>query len=184
MSVVFFESDRLWYRPPERMDAERMQRWVNDPEVRRNLLRRLPISLGAELAWVDGVSLPVGTSAPDKLPLLFGLKGEADPIGSAGLFAFDWITRAAEWGLIIGEPDNWNKGYGREVARAFLRYGFAELNLNRIMLRVNATNTGGIKAYEAAGFVREGALRQAAFIEGAHQDVLIMSVLRVDWTES
>jgi len=34
---------------------------------------------------VLGVSLPVGTSAPDKLPLLFGLKGEADPIGSAGL---------------------------------------------------------------------------------------------------
>jgi RimJ/RimL family protein N-acetyltransferase len=56
------------------------------------------------------------------------------------------------------------------------------LNLNRIFLRVDADNSGGIRAYEKAGFIHEARLRQAGFRDGDYRDELIMSVLRSEWT--
>jgi RimJ/RimL family protein N-acetyltransferase len=63
-----------------------------------------------------------------------------------------------------------------------LQYGFGTLNLNRIFLRVDAENLGGIRAYEKAGFIHEARLREADFRDGRYSDDLIMSVLRSDWT--
>jgi len=48
------------------------------------------------------------------------------------------------------------------------RYGFEELNLNRIWLRVYDTNPRARKAYEKAGFVYEGTLRQAEYKHGRY----------------
>ena len=69
------------------------------------------------------------------------------------------------------------------VNRQVLARGFAELGLNRIMLTVSEPNQGGVKAYERAGFRREGRLRQACFRNGAFHDKLMMSVLREEWSE-
>ena len=54
----------------------------------------------------------------------------------------------------------------REVMGLLLRHGFGTLNLNRIFLRVDAENLGGIRAYEKAGFIHEARLRQAGFPRG------------------
>ena len=85
-------------------------------------------------------------------------------------------------GLFIGDKSCWNKGYGTEVMRLLLQHGFGTLNLNRIFLRVDTENLGGIRAYEKAGFVQEARLRQADYREGRYCDDLIMSVLRSEWT--
>ncbi len=76
-------------------------------------------------------------------------------IGNCGFFDINWRIRSAEVGLFIGEKSCWNKGYGTEVMRLLLQHGFGTLNLNRIFLRVDAENLGGIRAYEKAGFIQE-----------------------------
>jgi RimJ/RimL family protein N-acetyltransferase len=48
---------------------------------------------------------------------------------------------------------------------------------------VYETNLGGIRAYEKAGFVHEGRMRQAEYRAGRYLDVLLMSVLRSDYIE-
>jgi RimJ/RimL family protein N-acetyltransferase len=65
--------------------------------------------------------------------------------------------------------------------RLLLRHGFATLNLNRIFLRVDAENLGGIRAYQKAGFIQEACLREADFREGKYCAELIMSVLHSEW---
>jgi RimJ/RimL family protein N-acetyltransferase len=50
-------------------------------------------------------------------------------------------------------------------------------------LRVFETNPRAIHAYEKAGFVLEGRLRQAHWIDGKFVDVLVMSIIRSDWHE-
>jgi RimJ/RimL family protein N-acetyltransferase len=62
-----------------------------------------------------------------------------------------------------------------------LKHGFEDLNLNRIYLQVFAENLRGIKAYLAAGFVKEGILRQAMYKNGKYNDIVLMSVLHIDW---
>jgi RimJ/RimL family protein N-acetyltransferase len=50
-------------------------------------------------------------------------------------------------------------------------------------LQVYEHNIRGIKAYEHAGFVHEGRLRQDVFKEGVYRDVLIMAVIRPEWQD-
>jgi RimJ/RimL family protein N-acetyltransferase len=180
--TVFFSSQRLWFRAPELADVARVATWINDPRIRRHLATRVfPFALHAEEEWIKRVNTDPTQAGGDRVVLLFGPQGSETPIGSTGFHGLNWIARRAEWGILIGEPEHWNQGYGREVARRMLQYAFEELNLNRVELRVNSANLAGIKAYEAAGFVREGTLRQAAWVEGRHEDILVMSVLRQEW---
>lgn len=179
--TVFFESPRLWYRAPEPEDTARVTDWINDPRIRKHLASRVfPLTQQAEREWLLRANVDPRQSAAEHVILLFGLRGSADPIGSTG-FGINWIVRRAEWGILIGDPANWNQRFGREAARRMLQYAFEELNLNRVELRVHTGNIAGIKAYEAAGFVREGTLRQAAWTDGRFDDVHVMSVLREEW---
>ena len=104
-------------------------------------------------------------------------------IGNSGFFNIDWRNRGAELGIVIGDKAYWNKGYGTEVMRLLLHHGFTTLNLHRIFLRVFEGNPRAIRAYEKAGFVHEGRMRQAEFRDGKYLDVLLMSVLRPEWQE-
>jgi RimJ/RimL family protein N-acetyltransferase len=65
--------------------------------------------------------------------------------------------------------------------RLLLALGFDTLNLNRISLRVDEANKGGIRAYEKAGFIHEGRFREGTFQNGKYRDMLLMSVLRAEW---
>ncbi len=182
--TVFFSSQRLWFRAPEVADVPRVTTWINDPRVRKHLATRVfPFAQHAEEEWLKRANADPTQAVGDRVVLLFGPHGADAPIGSTGFHGLNWIARRAEWGILIGDPEHWNQGHGREVARRMLQYAFEELNLNRVELRVNAANPAGIKAYEAAGFVREGTLRQAAWVDGRHEDILMMSVLRQEWTK-
>ena len=64
-----------------------------------------------------------------------------------------------------------------------LRFGFNELNLNRIFLRVYETNPRGIRSYEKAGFKMEGRLRQDRYMDGNFIDVFLMGVVRSEWKD-
>ena len=48
-------------------------------------------------------------------------------------------------------------------------------------LQTLASNEAALRAYRAVGFVEEGRLREAAWVEGAYDDVVLMAVLRRDW---
>lgn len=39
----------------------------------------------------------------------------------------------------------------------------------------------GLRCYRAVGFVEEGRLREAAWVEGGYEDMVVMSVLRSEW---
>jgi RimJ/RimL family protein N-acetyltransferase len=171
--------ERIRLRAPEREDLPRFVAWLNDPEVRENILLYLPMSLVAEERWFEEM-----LSRPDpEHPMVIEIReGEGwEPIGNCGMLNLDWRNRSAELGIFIGEKSLWNHGYGTEAMRLLLQHGFNTLNLNRMFLRVFETNLRGIRAYEKAGFVHEGRARQAQYQDGRYVDVLWMSVLRSEW---
>ena len=174
-------SKRLRLRAAERADLPLFVRWLNDPEVRQNLALYLPMSQASEEQWFESML----KSPPAEHVLVIEVRqpdGESwQPIGNCSLMDIDWHNRKAEFGIFIGEKSMWNQGYGTETARLILKHGFDTLNLNRISLQVFATNPRAIRAYEKAGFVLEGRLRQAEFIDGQYVDMLLMSVLRSEW---
>ena len=174
-------SKRLRLRSAERTDIPRFVTWLNDPEVRQYLLLSYPLSQAFEEKWFE--SMIAQGMAEQVLVIERKLGEDYEPIGNTSFMHVDWVSRSAEIGIFIGEKKVWSQGYGREGMRLMLRHGFNHMNLNRIFLRVIEHNLRGIKAYEHAGFVHEGRLRQDVFREGTYRDVLVMSVLKQEWQD-
>lgn len=114
----------------------------------------------------------------------FAIEVDGKLIGNIGLKYWSWnrLTGVSECGMPILEPDYLGKGYGREALNLLLEWAFVEQNWRRIWLEVLATNERAIRSYEACGFVEEGLLRQHDYYGGEYVDVMIMGLLRSDWS--
>lgn len=106
---------------------------------------------------------------------------ECKLIGFLELDGFNWLARDAWVGIGIGERDYQGRGYGTDAMRLALRFGFMELNLNRISLNVFEYNQRGIRCYEKAGFKLEGRERDSLERDGKRWDMLFMGILRSEW---
>ena len=104
-------------------------------------------------------------------------------VGRAAVFNVDNLARHAEIGLSL-LPEHQGRGYGRDVLRVLVGYGFRSRNLRRIHLQTLAGNVAALRAYAAVGFVEEGRLREHAWVEGAYDDVVLMGLLRRDWAQT
>jgi RimJ/RimL family protein N-acetyltransferase len=104
-------------------------------------------------------------------------------LGDIDLYVYNWTARDAFVGLGIGEREFWGKGYGTDVMKVILRYGFTEVNLKRVTLVVFEYNPRAICSYEKAGFRHEGRMRKALNKEGRRCDMLTMGILREEWME-
>jgi RimJ/RimL family protein N-acetyltransferase len=177
VSVIYGERVRL--RAAEREDVKRFCVWVNDPEVTRYLSLYLPMSTVDEENWFDSMTK---RDQSEKTLVIEARDGDGwKMIGNCGVFGIDPVNRLGELGIMIGEKNEWNKGYGAETMTLLLRHCFDTLNLNRAYLQVYAENARAKRSYENAGFVEEGRLRESVYKHGRYDDVIVMSVLRSEW---
>jgi RimJ/RimL family protein N-acetyltransferase len=176
MKNPFLIGQTIYLRPVERADAPLMAPWINNPEVTRTLLRHRPMSVHLEEEWIDRI-----VRSEQDLALVIMLREGDRPIGGTGLTQIDARNRHAGFGILLGEPEQWGKGYGSEATRLILGYAFETLNLNRVWLHVFEYNQRGLRAYEKVGFRREGVLRQDNYREGRYWDTIVMGILRDEW---
>lgn len=166
---------RVILRAITRDDLPRYVAWLNDYEVGKHLGHVSPFNLEDETDWYEGQR---------KNDSVFNLAIETETgahIGSVGLMDINRRAQKAELGIVIGAKEEWSKGYGGEAIEAMLRYGFEQLNLNRISLQVDTDHPGAIKCYKRCGFTIEGELRQVGFREGEFVNQYIMSILRSEY---
>jgi RimJ/RimL family protein N-acetyltransferase len=177
MSMIYGERVRL--RATERADIKKFYAWVNDPDVTRYLSLYLPMSIVDEENWFDAMT----KRDQSEKTLVIEVRDDNDwkTIGNCGVFGIDPVSRFGELGIMLGEKDEWNKGYGTEVMLLLVRHCFDTLNFNRVFLRVYAENLRAKRSYEKAGFVEEGRLREAVYKHGKYDDVIVMSILRSEW---
>ena len=104
-------------------------------------------------------------------------------IGACSLGQLHGDTRSGRLGIWIGKP-NWGRGFGTDAVRVLCRFGFRELNLQRIGLGVYETNPRAIRAYRKVGFVEEGRRRRDHFIDGRYVDLILMGLLADELIEA
>ena len=95
----------------------------------------------------------------------------------------------------VGNPDgrvhlkriavrNAGSGDGSRLLREVLRILYATTETNRVDLDVYKTNDRARRAYEKAGFVTEGTLREFhRRPDGTFADMWLMSILRREWKD-
>jgi RimJ/RimL family protein N-acetyltransferase len=177
-SPSFLAGQDISLRSLELSDLDDLWHWFADREVVRYSLSLwlFPYSRHETQTWLE-------KTLTDKHTLTLGIveRTSGALIGIAGIASMSLINRSGEYFILIGNKESWSKGYGTEVTKLIVEYGFATLNLHRIALTVSEVNSAGVKAYERAGFTREGVLRQACYRDGQYHDKIVMSILRPDW---
>lgn len=77
----------------------------------------------------------------------------------------------------------WGQGYMSEAVKPMLRFGFENLELNRIYAYHMLRNPASSKVLQKNGFVPEGVLRQRVRKWNVFEDVALLAILRQDWNK-
>jgi RimJ/RimL family protein N-acetyltransferase len=100
--------------------------------------------------------------------------------GEALVWGIDRHNRSAHLGISL-RPGFRRRGLGTDTVRLLCGYGFAILGLQRLQAETLADNAAMIAAATRAGFVPEGTLRRAAWVNGRFADEVILGMLAGDW---
>jgi [ribosomal protein S5]-alanine N-acetyltransferase len=147
--------------------------WINDATAARLDFAYRPVDMMAHRQWWDSLG-------KDASKVVFAIRKIDAPviIGYVQITGINATHRSAEIGLRIGAEQNRGQGFGQEALHLAVNFCWNHLNLNRVQLIVFKHNERAIRAYQAAGFKKEGVLRKAAFIGGEWTDLVPMAILR------
>ncbi|MDI6707597.1 MAG: GNAT family protein [Candidatus Thermoplasmatota archaeon] len=158
-------------RALECKDLKRCWKWINDPEVTKGMGSAIPKSMYEEEKWYE-------ETLKNSRTKIFAIQVGKKHIGNISLEKIDYRNRKAALGIMIGEPNYWDKGYGTDAIKTLLSVAFNELNLHKVYLYSLTSNKRAIRCYKKCGFEVEGLLRDDIFKAGKYQDLLVMSAIK------
>ena len=100
-------------------------------------------------------------------------------IASVGFISLDIINKKGEIGYWILSSFQ-GKGLMTECVKACVKYGFEELNLNRIVIKCSSENIKSAAIPKRLGFSLEGTLRQDKIRNGVFHHTLVFGLLKSD----
>jgi len=177
-STIFLADDLVALVPLEDQHVPTMVRWINDQAVLQYLMIPGRCTEDQEREWLQNLR-----NSQSDIVLGITVREDGRHVGNVGLHSISPTNQHAEYGIMIGERDYWGKGLGTAAGRLMLDYGFNQLNLHRIHLRVFSFNPRGISSYEKLGFQHEGRLREHVFRNGVHHDEIQMGLMREEFNE-
>ncbi|PKL46580.1 MAG: hypothetical protein CVV42_15845 [Candidatus Riflebacteria bacterium HGW-Riflebacteria-2] len=167
-----YQGKSIRLRPFERSDQKKYRDWVNNSEIASLVDRVLPVSDHEHEKWYSSI-------IENRNCVFFAIESikPVKHIGAIWLWNIDSRHRKAELRVLIGESSAVNKGLGTEAIAMISSFAFNKLNLHRLYAYVLLKNARAIRAFEKAGFVKEGELREDRFIDGVYEDVAFMALI-------
>jgi len=151
--------------------------WFNDDVVcRANGHHQFPYHHADALTFVERLN-----RSTDQIVLAIVQAADHRHIGNVSLQQIDYISRSAEFAIVIGARACWGKGYSKEAARLLVDHGFHQLNLNRVYCGTAETNLPMQRLARFLGMQEEGRRRQAMFKDNKYLDVIEYGVLKDDY---
>ena len=175
---LIIDGEKLYLRLLQKEDVEEFYTWYSDAQITR-FVGMKPLSQDrAKTLFYYLLNDPNG--------IYFGIvkKDDGKIIGYiflARIFKSHKIAR--EFGIIIGDKNQWGQGYGSEATELILDYGFQHLNLHRIQLLVLDFNERALHMYRKLGFIEEGIQREARIVDDKWDNVIMMSLLEHEFNQ-
>ena len=129
--------------------------WQTDPELTQlDAAPRLTIMFSQYLAdYASELRYPSPTRHRFAVETLDGKH-----IGNCTYYDINETNGEAELGIMIGNRDYWDKGYGADTVTTLVNYIFRQRNLKRIYLKTLDSNTRAQKCFTKCGFTANGRL--------------------------
>lgn len=169
--------ERVYLSPLNKEDAEIYTKWMNDRSVTDGLHLTVNVySTSDEEKFIEGTN-----KREDVRDFAIVSLENDELLGNCNICKINYIDRTATLGIFIGEEENRNKGYGKEVLNLLLDYGFRILNLHNIDLKVFSFNERAIACYKSIGFKEYGRRHACYFLDGKYHDEIFMEMLEGDY---
>lgn len=154
---------------------EQFRIWRNNPDLRKYFREYREISDEMQKKWFEKITT-------DQNQVNFSIKDKKTKklIGHCGLYYINWRSRHGEFGIYLGDASFRGGGFGSDALRQLCRYGFHELNLNKIWCEVYSNNAS-LEMYRHIGFVDEGILRENYYCDGKYWDSYVLSMLKREY---
>jgi ribosomal-protein-alanine N-acetyltransferase len=174
MKKPFLTGGRIYLRSLEENDLDgNYVQWLNDEEVcKYNSHHVFPYSYESAKYYIKNI-----IDLPDALVLAIVLKENNFHIGNVSLQRINYISRNAEFAILLGERAYWGKGYSNEAARLIIGHGFSELNLHRISCGTSSINISMQKLALSLGMSEEGRRRESMYKHGQFFDIIEYGIL-------
>jgi len=98
-------------------------------------------------------------------------------IGNCSLYNIDERIKEAELGIMIGNRDYWDKGYGSDAVTALLRYAFGDKDMKRVYLKTLAENIRAQRCFQNAALCPVALARKTAYI------FMLMDIRQEEWNK-
>jgi RimJ/RimL family protein N-acetyltransferase len=153
-------------------DVRNDYRWQSDPELARLDAAKvlvMPFSL-----YLLEYAAALHQSYPNRYPLAIETH-DGRHIGNFTCYDIDEKKGDAQLGIIIGDRDYWDKGYGTDAVKTMVDHVFRTTRLNRLYLKTLDWNLRAQKCFVRCGFAPFGHLHRNSY------DFTLMELKRRDW---
>lgn len=163
---------RIRIRHKRLSDAKEDYSWQTDPE-----LAKLDAALILEMSYQQYLSeYTFELCYPSANRHEFAIETlEGEHVGNCVYYNVDLNESKTELGIMIGNRNYWNKGYGQEAISILLDYIFDKTNLERVYLTTLSWNLRAQNCFKKCGFKECGSVDR----DGSH--FLLMAVHRQEW---
>jgi RimJ/RimL family protein N-acetyltransferase len=171
-------SDRIILRSLESDDiTPHYFSWFSDSTVVSMLEVRFapPNSIEDLAEFVAAVN-----DSEDTLMLGIFLQHNKIHIGNIKLGPINQYHSTADIGLLIGERDEWGKGYASAAIKTISDFAFSELGLIKLTAGCYASNKGSRRAFIKAGYIEEGRRALHYQLNEKREDAVLLANFNAD----
>jgi RimJ/RimL family protein N-acetyltransferase len=170
------QDDALRLEPLTQTHVPELLAMADDPDVVR--FTRVPA--GADETFVRGWIKRYEGGWDDGSRVGFAIRArDGGFLGFAAIVDLDLEHREGEIGYMV-IPAARGRGIAPRAVELLTRWGFDELGLLRLELRIDVENPASERVAERSGYVRDGVLRNVHFKDGLRCDLAVWSRLSQD----
>ncbi len=148
--------------------------WRTDPELAQ--LDAIPPLAITFPEYLSSCASELRYPSPSRHPLAIETI-DGKHIGNCMYYEVNATKSEAELGIMIGNRDYWDKGYGTDAVATLLHYIFRQSNLKRIYLKTLDGNSRAQKCFEKCHFTPYGHMVR----DGCN--FVLMEIHREQWEE-
>ncbi|WP_298117016.1 GNAT family N-acetyltransferase [Flavobacterium sp.] len=151
---LILETERLLLRPLEISDAEALFELNKNPNVHKYLWQKPEVAIDESIKVIEYVQRQYAENKIGRFATI--LKETGEFIGWTGIkYINDHIengnTNFYDYGYRLNEQF-WNKGYATEASKAWLDYGFNQMNIKEMNAYTHAENGASNHVLQKVGF--------------------------------
>ncbi len=173
-----FEIGRIRFRALTRDDLSFLEKWENTFKV--TLYARAQPLVFKNTQDIEE-EFEEYMENDDKQQFILEKKEDDKKIGIASYRDRSKSVKNANLGTYIGEPEEWNKGIGREITMGLCEMLFFQKNYDRLSARSASFNKRAQTVLKDLGFKETGRARKSGYVFGKRIDWVMFDLLREEY---